>query len=122
MSTPFISRPVDCPACGAAACSRLATAEQGRDGFDLRCEVCDFFVFSGTVVDRGRELARETVVRRVRALRPWIREAAAYVEPWDRLKVLGLVSADTGLASGAQRGDDGRVVVVGLEDRQAGVA
>ena len=101
MTTPFIRRHVDCPACGAAACSRLATADQGQDGFDLRCEVCDFFVFSGTVVDRGRELARETVVRRVRALRPWIREVAAYVEPWDRRGVLGLVSAAAGRAGAA---------------------
>ena len=122
MNTPFIRRPIDCPACGAPACSRLATADQGPDGLDLRCEVCDFFLFSGAIVDRGHELARETVIRCVRALRPWISEAAAYVEPWDRRRVLGLVSADAGQMSAAQRDDDGVIVVVGLADRRTEAA
>ena len=122
MNTPFIRRPIDCPACGAPACSGLATADQGPEGCDLQCRICSLGLWSGTVTDRGHELARETVVRRVRALRPWISEAAAYVEPWDRRWVLGLVSADAGQVNAAQRDDDGVVVVVGLPDRRTGVA
>lgn len=123
MTTPHIRRPVDCPACGASARSRLAISDQGPDGTDLSCEVCGLLLWSGTLVDRGREITRETVIRRVRAARPDIGVGAAFVEPWDRRKVLGLVSAATvPMAETLSGTDQLAVVVIRLPSRDAGVA
>lgn len=98
MSLFFNTEYVDCPACGAATGSRLVVARYGVDGTDLGCAVCGLFVWQGTVVDRGREVGRETVVRRVRASAPGLAARDAYHEPWDRTFALSLVNARGPLA------------------------
>lgn len=103
MPSPYWSGPVDC-ACGAPAEAGLTWAAITEDGTDLHCGVCHLQMWQSVLTVRGRALAPSTVIRRVRAARPDISPADAYLEPWARRTALGLeASPETGLWRAEER-------------------
>ncbi len=93
MSDPNAATAIACPACDASQVSGLAVATITPDGLDLVADCCGFRIWQGVVVDRGQDLNRDEVVRRVRGVLPNLTESEAIQEPWSRRWVLGLSEA-----------------------------